>query len=103
MKPILQRKHFPQLTWHAFSQGSFLHLRIFSSSVPTPPSGPGSVFAQNAGSMSTHGGGGGEGEGGGGGEGGGEGEGGGGEGGGGGGEGGSEGDTLQMAASRSAR
>ena len=68
-----QGKHFPQLTWHAFSQGSFLHLRIFSSSVPTPPSDPGSVFAQNGGSMSTHGGGGGEGIGGGGGEGGGRG------------------------------
>ena len=62
-------KHFPQVTWHALSQGSSLHLSTFSSSVPTPPLGPGSVLAQNAGFMSMHGGGGGEGLGGGGGEG----------------------------------
>merc|ERR1719424_844946 len=67
-------KHFPQLTLHWLSHGSSLHLRTFSSSVPTPPRGPGSVFAQNTGSTSSHGGGGGEGLGGGGG--GGEGEGG---------------------------
>merc|ERR1719424_2513157 len=38
-------KHFPQLTLHWLSHGSSLHLSTFSSSVPTPPRGPGSVFA----------------------------------------------------------
>merc|ERR1719424_1206223 len=58
-------KHFPQLTLHWLSHGSSLHLSTFSSSVPTPPRGPGSVFAQNTGSTSSHGGGGGGGGGGG--------------------------------------
>ena len=60
-------KHFAQVNWHALSQGSSLHLWTFSSSVPTPPSGPGPVLAQNTGFTSSHGGGGGEGDGGGGG------------------------------------
>ena len=59
--------HLLQLNSQVYDQGCTLHLTIFSSRVPTPPSGPGSVFAQNAGSMSSQGGGGGEGKGGGGG------------------------------------
>ena len=58
--------HLLQLNSQVYDQGCTLHLTIFSSRVPTPPAGPGSVLAQNAGSMSLQGeGGGGDGGGGG--------------------------------------